>query len=84
LTPLGQDCWQVIIRFGLLDDPDIPKALQQISGAQWSYDPMTISYFLSRDIVVPTIGGPSAEKWPSGARNCLLKCTAVPVGLLTF
>jgi KUP system potassium uptake protein len=61
MTPLGHDCWQVIIRFGFLDDPDIPKALQQISVAQWRYDPMTISYFLSRDIVVPTIGGEMAQ-----------------------
>jgi KUP system potassium uptake protein len=61
MTPLGHECWQVIIRFGFLDDPDIPKALQQISGAQWRYDPMTISYFLSRDIVVPTMGGEMAQ-----------------------
>jgi KUP system potassium uptake protein len=61
MASLGHDCWQVTVKFGFLDDPDIPKALQQISGAQWRYDPMTISYFLSRDIVVPTIGGDMAQ-----------------------
>jgi len=57
ISALGNDCWQVIIKFGFLDNLDIPKALQQISGPQWHYDPMTTSYFLSRDIVVPTRGG---------------------------
>ena len=33
MTTLGHDCWQVIIKFGFLDDPDIPKALQQISSS---------------------------------------------------
>ena len=61
MTPLGHDCWQIIIKFGFLDDPDIPKALQHISGALWHYDPMTTSYFLSRDIVVPTLGGGMAQ-----------------------
>ena len=46
---------------GFLDDPDIPKALQQISSSDWQYDRMTTSYFLSRDIVVPTMGGEMAQ-----------------------
>jgi KUP system potassium uptake protein len=52
---LGNDCWQVIIKFGFLDDPDVPKALEQINDPKFQYDPMMISYFLSRDILVPTL-----------------------------
>jgi KUP system potassium uptake protein len=61
MSTLGHDCWQVIIKFGFLDNPDIPRALQHISGSQWQYDRMTTSYFLSRDIVVPTMGGEMAQ-----------------------
>lgn len=61
MTELGHDCWQVIINFGFLDDPDIPKALRHIRHPDWRYDPMTTSYFLSRDIVVPTMGGEMAQ-----------------------
>jgi KUP system potassium uptake protein len=61
MTPLGHDCWQVIIKFGFLDNPDIPKALQQINSSDWHYNPMTTSFFLSRDIVVPTLGGEMAQ-----------------------
>lgn len=56
ISGLGHDCWQVVIHFGFLDDPDVPRALQQISGQGFTFDPMTTSYFLSRDIVVPTLG----------------------------
>ncbi|NVO04521.1 MAG: potassium transporter Kup [Rhodoferax sp.] len=61
MTPLGHDCWQVLIRFGFLDDPDIPLALQQINSPDWHHDAMTTSYFLSRDIVVPTLGAGMAQ-----------------------
>ena len=56
ITALGHGCWQVILKFGFMDDPDVPRALQQVSSQGCTLDPMTTSYFLSRDIVVPTLG----------------------------
>jgi len=53
---LGHDCWQVVIHYGFKNDPDVPKALQLIKGRGCDMSPMTTSYFLSRDTVVPTIG----------------------------
>jgi len=58
---LGHNCWQVIVNYGFKGDPDLPKALQLIKGRGCDLDPMTTSYFLSRDIVVPTIGGGMAH-----------------------
>ena len=58
---LGHNCWQVIVNYGFKGDPDLPKALQLIKGRGCELDPMTTSYFLSRDIVVPTIGGGMAQ-----------------------
>ncbi len=57
IESLGHDCWQVIVNYGFKNDPDLPKALQQIKGRGCNLDAMTTSYFLSRDIVLPTIGG---------------------------
>lgn len=57
IEALGHDCWQVILNFGFKNDPDVPEALQQITGRGCELDPMQTSYFLSRDTVVPTIGG---------------------------
>ena len=57
IESLGHDCWQVIVNYGFKNDPDLPKALEQIKTRGCRLDPMATSYFLSRDIVIPTIGG---------------------------
>ena len=54
---LGHDCWQVIVNYGFKNDLDLPKALYQIKGRGCELEAMNTSYFLSRDTVVPTIGG---------------------------
>jgi len=53
---LGHDCWQVLIHYGFKNDPDVPKALQQLKGRGVSLEPMSTSFFLSRDTVVPVLG----------------------------
>ncbi len=57
IESLGHDCWQVIVNYGFKNDPDLPKALEQIKGRGCNLDPMLTSYFLSRDIVIPTVHG---------------------------
>lgn len=56
IQSLGHDCWQVILHYGFKNDIDIPRALDQLRGHGCDLEPMTTSYFLSRDVVVPTIG----------------------------
>ena len=56
IESLGHDCWQVTINYGFKNDPDVPKALEQMRGRGCALDPMSTSYFLSRDTVVPTLG----------------------------
>jgi len=56
IDALGHDCWQVTINYGFKNDPDVPKALQQIKARGCDLNAMTTSYFLSRDTVVPSLG----------------------------
>jgi len=56
IDSLGHDCWQVVIHYGFKNDPDVPKALNHIKARGCDLDPMTTSYFLSRDTVVPSLG----------------------------
>ncbi|GAB3501597.1 potassium transporter Kup [Curvibacter fontanus] len=56
IEPLGHDCWQVTVHYGFKNDPDLPAALAQVRSQGCSLEPMTTSYFLSRDIVIPTMG----------------------------
>ena len=53
---LGHDCWQVVINYGFKNDPDVPGALQAVKAHGCELDPMSTSYFLSRDTVVPAVG----------------------------
>lgn len=56
IQSLGHDCWQVIVHYGFKNDPDLPAALEQVRNQGCSIESMTTSYFLSRDIVIPTMG----------------------------
>jgi KUP system potassium uptake protein len=56
IESLGHNCWQVVVHYGFKNDPDLPKALQQMRTRGCELEVMTTSYFLSRDVVVPTIG----------------------------
>src|SRR4051812_30215997 len=61
IESLGHDCWQVTLHYGFKNDPDVPRALEHVRTRGCDLDPMTTSYFLSRDVVVPTIGGGMAQ-----------------------
>jgi KUP system potassium uptake protein len=56
LESLGNRCWQVTLHFGFKNEPDVPFALQLLASQGIVLDEMDTSYFLSRDIVMPTIG----------------------------
>ena len=56
INPMGNDCWQITLHFGFKNDPDVPQALKLLEGHGVPMDQMDTSYFLSRDIVIPTIG----------------------------
>jgi KUP system potassium uptake protein len=53
---LGHCCWQVTLHFGFKNEPDVPEALAQLKSHGVQLEEMDTSYFLSRDIVIPTIG----------------------------
>ena len=59
--PLGHDCWQVTLNFGFKNEPDVPTALARLRDHGCSVEDMDTSYFLSRDIVIPTIGSGMAD-----------------------
>ena len=56
IESLGHDCWQVVIHYGFKNDPDVPRALENMRGRGCEIEAMTTSYFLSRDTVIPSIG----------------------------
>ncbi len=61
IQPLDNQCWQVVIHYGFKNDLDVPHALQHIRNLGCKLEPMTTSYFLSRDVIIPTLGGGMAQ-----------------------
>ena len=56
MQTLGHDCWAVTLNFGFKNDPDVPEALQLLRNRGVPLEELETSYFLSRDIVIPTLG----------------------------
>ena len=61
MRDLGNDCWEVTLNFGFKNEPDVPAALASLNEHGCSVEDMDTSYFLSRDIVIPTLGGGMAD-----------------------
>jgi KUP system potassium uptake protein len=49
------------MNFGFKNEPDVPKALIQLRQHGCMVEDMETSYFLSRDIVIPTFGSGMAN-----------------------
>ena len=56
MEPLGHHCWQVIVHYGFKNEIDLPRALERVRSWGCQIEPMATSYFLSRDVVIPTLG----------------------------
>ncbi len=53
ITSIGDDFWRVLIRFGFMERPDVPRALMQSCDSGGIYfDPMDTTYFASRETIV--------------------------------
>ncbi len=53
---LEHDSRQIDLHYGFMDDPDVPRALALLRGRGCEVEPMSTSYFLSRESVIPTVG----------------------------
>jgi KUP system potassium uptake protein len=56
VTDLGHDCYQIDLRYGFVEDRDIPAALDACAASGLSFEPMQTSYFIARQNVIPTVG----------------------------
>jgi len=61
VEPLVPGFWRVEVFYGFMDEPDIPRALALCAGQGLPIDQAATSYFLSREIVVPTRGAGMAH-----------------------
>jgi KUP system potassium uptake protein len=46
---------RVVLRYGFIESPNIPRALEDLRERGVAFDPMQASYFLGREVIVPAM-----------------------------
>jgi KUP system potassium uptake protein len=54
ITPLSEHFSRVSLKFGYMDEPNVPKALAVARKQGWQFDIMSTSFFLSRRALKPS------------------------------
>jgi KUP system potassium uptake protein len=55
--------WRMTLRYGFMQQPDVSYDLTETARRILPFDLMTTSFFLSRQIVTPTVSGRGAARW---------------------
>ncbi len=53
---LGQGFCRVVMRFGFMQDPNVPRLLQLVGTPEFPINPQETTYFLGREKLIPTHG----------------------------
>ena len=53
IEPVGETFLRVVLRFGFMEQPNVPKALAIARRSGWTFDIMSTSFFLSRRLLKP-------------------------------
>jgi KUP system potassium uptake protein len=53
IEPVGETFSRVVLRFGFMETPNVPKALAIARKLGWQFDIMSTSFFLSRRLLRP-------------------------------
>jgi KUP system potassium uptake protein len=54
VTELGHGFYRIVIRFGFMEDPDVPEVLTRVKVPGLDLSPGRTSYFLGRETLIPS------------------------------
>jgi KUP system potassium uptake protein len=54
VRPLGQGIYDVRVRYGFMEDPNVPQALERAREMGLELDPEDVTYFLGRETLIAT------------------------------
>jgi len=63
---LAGGCWRIVARYGFMEQPDVALALEVCAPQGLQVDPMQVSYFLSREKIVPGPAEKGLGRWRDG------------------
>ena len=55
ISELAPGIHRVILRYGFMESPNIPRELEELNALGVVFDPMQASYFLGREVLVPAM-----------------------------
>ena len=61
LQDLGQGFYRVTLSYGFMEEPNIPKALQELDD-RMTFKPLETTYFLGRETLIPS-AKPGMAPW---------------------
>jgi len=80
---LGHGVFRLTIHFGFMEDPDIPAALERVGTQHVSFNPMTTSYFLGRETLIPT-SQPGMAIWREHLFAWMMRNSSSAVGYFSL
>ena len=69
IEPIGDTFSRVVLRFGFMETPNVPKALAVARKLGWTFDIMSTSFFLSRRTLKPA-ARPACRGGRTGCSSC--------------
>jgi KUP system potassium uptake protein len=75
LTPLTGGFYRLIVRYGFMDEPDVPNALRAGKIPGLPFETMETTYFVSRETLIPT-RGTGLPLWREGVFIALSRLSA--------
>ena len=52
--PLGHNAWRIVVRYGFIEDPNLPQALVLCERYGLHFEMMDTTFFLGRATLIPT------------------------------
>jgi KUP system potassium uptake protein len=62
VSELAPGIHRVLLRYGFMESPNVPRALEDLVARGIAYDPMQVSYFLGREVLVRAMA-PKLTVW---------------------
>ncbi len=63
VDPLSHGFWRVTVKFGFMEEPDVPAALERIRDPRLHIDPDAVTYFLGRETLIAKKKVPNMALW---------------------
>ena len=63
IQPIDSCFHRVLLHYGYMEEPDVPKALSSLSPPGFSCDLENVSYFLGKESIIPTENRPGMALW---------------------